>query len=338
MEFTALQIAELLEGEVQGNPDQKVSQLSKIERGTPGTLSFLSNPKYAPYLYTTKASIVILDKDYTLEKPVQATLIRVEKAYQAFTKLLGIYSQIKNDKQGIETPSFISKDVCMGENNYVGAFVYIGKNVKIGNNVKIYPNAYIGDNTTIGDDTIIYAGVKIYDQTQIGKKCIIHAGAVIGADGFGYTPDERGVFGQVPQIGNVIIEDNVDIGANTTVDRATLGSTIIKQGVKLDNLIQIAHNVIIGKHTAMAAQTGIAGSTKVGAHSLFGGQCAVIGHLKLGDYIKAQGQSGITKSLKSKSIVQGSPAIDYKIYNKSYVYFKKLSELFKRVSDLEKEK
>ena len=336
MKFTASQIAEILEGDVVGNPQVEVDTLSKIEEGKEGSLTFLSNPKYTPYLYTTNASIAIVDKDFKPEKPVSATLIKVENAYQAFSKLLAYYNQVKLHKVGIETPNFIDKTVELGEEVYIGAFTYIGKNVVIGNRVKIYPNSYIGDNVKIDEDTTLFSGVKLYSETQIGKNCTINSGVVIGCDGFGFTPNEKGVFSAVPQIGNVIIEDNVDIGASTTIDRATLGATIIRKGVKLDNQIQVAHNVEIGENTVIASQTGIAGSTKIGKNCMIGGQVGFAGHLTIGNFVKIQAQSGIGKNLKDGEVVQGSPAFGYSDWNKSYVHFRNLGKLEKRVTNLEK--
>ena len=337
MKFTAKQIADILEGDIVGNPEEEVSKLSKIEEGKKGSLTFLSNPKYNSYLYTTEASITIVNKTFELENEVSTTLIKVEDAYKAFSKLLEFYNQVKNNKEGREHPLFISDSATIGKGEYIGAFSYIGNNVSIGENVKIYSNTYIGDNVTIGNDCVLFAGVKIYSETEIGNNCIIHAGTVIGSDGFGFAPDEKGVFNKVPQIGNVIIEDNVDIGAGSTIDRATLGSTIIRKGVKLDNQIQIAHNVEIGKNTVIAAQTGIAGSTKVGENCMIGGQVGISGHLNLGNNLRIQAQSGISKNLKDGSVVQGSPAFGYSDFNKSYVYFRNLPEIMNKVNKIEKE-
>ena len=336
MKFTAQQIADILEGEVEGNPNEEVSRLSKIEEGEEGSLTFLSNPKYTPYLYTTKASIAIIDKDFELEKEVFSTLIRVENAYKSFSKLLEFYNEVKNNKKGRENPHFIAGSATIGEDEYIGAFSYIGENVTIGNNVKIYPNCFIGDNTTIGNNCTIFAGVKIYSETQIGNNCKIHSNCTIGSDGFGFAPDENGNFNAIPQIGNVIIEDNVDIGSASTIDRATLGSTIIRKGVKLDNQIQIAHNVEIGQNTVIAAQTGIAGSTKIGANCMIGGQVGIVGHLTIGNGVRIQAQSGITKNLKDNEVVQGTPAFGYNDFNKSYVYFKNLPKVVATVNKLEK--
>ncbi len=338
MKFTAKQIADVLEGIIIGNPDIEVSKLSKIEEGKKGSLTFLSNPKYTSFLYTTNASVAIVNKDFEPEKPIQTTLIKVENAYQAFSKLLAYYNQVKLHKVGIEQPSFISETATLGSDVYIGAFAYIGKNVTLGDNVKIYPNSFIGDNVSIDNNTTLFAGVKIYSETIIGKNCNIHAGVVIGCDGFGFVPDDNGVFTAVPQTGNVIIEDNVDIGAATTIDRATLGATIIRKGVKLDNQIQVAHNVEIGQNTVIASQTGIAGSTKIGKNCMIGGQVGFAGHLTIGDFVKIQAQSGVGKNLKDNAVVQGSPSFNYNDWNKSYVHFKNLSKLEKRITELEKQK
>lgn len=337
MKFTAAQIAGILEGTVEGNADTEVSMLSKIEEGKQGSLTFLANPKYTPYIYTTQASITIVDRDFQAEQEITTTLIRVDDAYKSFSKLLEYYNMVKLNKTGIESPSFISESASYGENIYLGAFSYLGSNVKIGENVKIYPNVYIGDNVTIGDNCVIFAGAKIYSETIIGNEVYVHSGAIIGADGFGFSPNEKGEYSKVPQTGNVIIEDNVDVGAGTTIDRATLGSTIIRKGVKLDNQIQIAHNVEIGEHTAIAAQTGIAGSTKIGSHCLIGGQVGIVGHITIGNRVKIQAQSGISRNLKDDEAVQGSPALSYGDFNKSYVHFKNLPSIVQRVNNLTKD-
>ena len=336
MKFTAAQIAVILEGEVEGNPEIEVSKLSKIEEGEPESLSFLANPKYTQFIYNTKASIVIVNKIFKAEKEINSTLIRVEDAYKSFSKLLEYYNQVKMNKTGIESPVFISKSAIYGDNIYIGAFAYLGENIKIGNNTKIYPNVYIGDNVVIGDNVILFSGAKIYSDTLIGNNCVIHSSAILGADGFGFTPNEKGEFIKVPQTGNVIIEDNVDIGAATSIDRATLGSTIIRKGVKLDNHIQIAHNVEIGKNTVIAAQTGIAGSTKIGENCMIGGQVGIVGHITIGNNVKIQAQSGIGRNLKDNETLQGSPALPYSDYNKSYVHFKNLPKTMNRISILEK--
>jgi UDP-3-O-[3-hydroxymyristoyl] glucosamine N-acyltransferase len=336
LKFTASQIAGILEGDVDGNPDVEVSKLAKIEEGTKGSLTFLANPKYTQYIYTTNASITIVDKDFNPENELSTTLIRVDDAYKAFSKLLEYYNQVKMNKTGIEQPVYISESAKYGENLYLGAFSYVGENVSIGNNSKIYPNVYIGDNVTIGDNVIVFAGSKIYSDTLIGNNCTIHSGAIVGADGFGFTPNDEGEYVKVPQTGNVIIEDNVDIGAGTTIDRATLGSTIIKKGVKLDNQIQIAHNVEIGENTVIAAQSGVAGSTKIGKNCMIGGQVGIVGHLIIGNNVRIQAQSGIGRNVKDNETLQGSPALNYGDYNKSYVYFKNLPKLVDRINLIEK--
>ena len=336
MKFTAQQIAGILEGEVVGNPGAEVSKLAKIEEGVKGSLTFLANPKYKSYIYTTKASITIVNEDFQAEQDISTTLIKVQDAYKAFSKLLEYYNQIKLNKSGIENPSFISDSVSYGENIYVGAFSYIGDNVKLGDNVKIFPNSYVGDNVEIGDNTIIFSSSQVYSDCVIGNNCVINSGAIIGADGFGFAPNEKGEYSKVPQIGNVILEDYVDIGAGTTIDRATLGSTIIRRGVKLDNQIQIAHNVEIGRNTVIAAQTGIAGSTKIGENCQIGGQVGIVGHITIGNNVKIQAQSGIGRNVKDNEVLQGSPALNYGDYNKSYVYFKNLPKIVKDLNNLEK--
>jgi UDP-3-O-[3-hydroxymyristoyl] glucosamine N-acyltransferase len=337
MKFKAQQIADILEGDLVGNPEEEVSKLSKIEEGEKGSLTFLSNPKYNAYLYTTNASVAIVNRSFVPEKEVKTTLIKVDDAYKSFSKLLEFYNEVKNNKLGREQPNYIAASSIIGENEYIGAFAYIGENVKIGDNVKIYPNAYIGDNTVIGDDTVIFAGVKIYSDTQIGQNCKIHSNAVIGADGFGFAPDENGAYKAIPQIGNVVIEDNVDIGAASTIDRATLGSTIIRKGVKLDNQIQIAHNVEVGKNTVIASQTGVSGSTKIGENCMIGGQVGIAGHLKIGNNVKVLGQTGVTKSLKDNEMVYGTPALNARDFNRSYVYFKNLPKVVSKINQLEKD-
>ncbi|TMU56394.1 UDP-3-O-(3-hydroxymyristoyl)glucosamine N-acyltransferase [Flagellimonas algicola] len=336
MKFTATQIAGILEGEVEGNPQIAVHKLSKIEEGEKGSLTFLANPKYTSYIYSTKASITIVNKDFIPEQDLSTTLIKVDDAYKSFSKLLEYYNQVKNNKVGIESPCFISESASYGEGFYFGAFSYLGNNVKIGKDVKIYPNVYIGDNVTMGDNVFVFAGAKIYSESIIGDNCVIHSGAIIGADGFGFTPNSNGEYSKVPQTGNVVLEDNVDVGAGTTIDRATLGSTILRKGVKLDNQIQIAHNVEIGENTAIAAQTGVAGSTKIGKNCLIGGQVGIVGHITIGDRVKIQAQSGIGRNIKDDEVLQGSPALNYGDYNKSYVHFKNLPKLVNQISNLEK--
>jgi UDP-3-O-[3-hydroxymyristoyl] glucosamine N-acyltransferase len=332
MKFTAAQIAGILEGEVVGNPEAEVFKLSKIEEGTEGSLTFLANPKYINYIYSTQATVTIVNNTFEPEQEITTTLIKVEDAYKSFSKLLEYYNQVKLMKSGIEQPSVISEGVTYGSDLYLGSFCYVGKNVTIGNNVKIYPNSFIGDNVTIGDNCVFFAGVRIYSETVIGNRCTIHSGTIIGSDGFGFAPQEDGTYVKVPQIGNVIIEDDVEIGACTTVDRATLGSTIIRKGVKLDNHIQVAHNVEIGENTVIAAQTGIAGTTKIGKNCLIGGQVGFAGHLVIGDGVKIQAQSGIGKNLEAGEVVQGSPAFNYGDFAKSFVHFRNLPKI---VTDLE---
>ncbi|TJY33423.1 UDP-3-O-(3-hydroxymyristoyl)glucosamine N-acyltransferase [Pontimicrobium aquaticum] len=336
MKFTASQIAGILEGDVVGNPDIEVSKLAKIEEGSDGTLTFLANPKYTQFIYETKASITIVNKDFEPEAKITTTLIKVDDAYKAFSKLLEYYNQVKMNKSGIEQPTFISETAKYGDNLYLGAFSYLGDNVSIGNNVKIFPGCYIGDNVTIGDNVVLFSGAKIYSETVIGSHCIINSGVIIGADGFGFAPNEKGEYNKVPQTGNVILEDYVDVGAATTIDRATLGSTVIRRGVKLDNQIQIAHNVEIGKNTVIAAQTGIAGSTKIGENCQIGGQVGIVGHITIGNNVKVQAQSGITRNVKDNEVLQGSPALTYGDYNKSYVHFKNLPKIVKGLNEIEK--
>ncbi|PCH76815.1 MAG: UDP-3-O-(3-hydroxymyristoyl)glucosamine N-acyltransferase [Flavobacteriaceae bacterium] len=337
MKFTASQIAEILEGEIIGDPNAEVSNLAKIEEGVEGTLTFLSNPKYTPYIYETNATIAIVSKDFVPDRPIKTTLIKVADAYKAFSQLLAFYDEVRGQKKGIEKPHFISDSSTYGTDCYIGAFAYIGENVTIGDNVKIYPNAFIGDNVTIADGTTIFSGVQVCSETIIGKNCIIHSNTVLGADGFGFAPNEEGVYNKVPQIGNVVIEDNVEIGASTTIDRATLGSTIIRKGVKLDNQIQIAHNVEIGENTVIAALTGVAGSAKIGKNCMIGGQVGIVGHITIGNNVHIQAQSGVGKRLKDNAVVQGTPAFKYGDFSKSYIHFKNFPKLVKTISQLEKE-
>lgn len=336
MKFTAAQIAGILQGEVVGNPEVEVYKLAKIEEGTEGSLTFLANPKYINHIYSTQASVTIVNSTFEPEQEIATTLIKVEDAYKAFSQLLEYYNQVKLMKSGIEQPSVISEDVTYGSDLYLGSFCYIGKNVKIGNNVKIYPNSFVGDNVTIGDNCVFFAGVRIYSETVIGNNCTIHSGTIIGSDGFGFAPQEDGTFKKVPQIGNVIIEDNVEIGACSTIDRATLGSTIIRKGVKLDNHIQVAHNVEIGENTVIASQTGIAGSTKIGKNCMIGGQVGIVGHITIGNNVKIQAQSGIGKSLADGEVVQGTPAFNYGDFAKSFVHFKNLPKIVADIENLKK--
>jgi UDP-3-O-[3-hydroxymyristoyl] glucosamine N-acyltransferase len=339
MEFTAQQIADLLGGTVDGNAQASVSRLSKIEEGTDGSLTFLANKKYEEFIYKTQASIVVVNDTFVPEFPVQSTLIRVADAYKSFAVLLETYNSIKQNKSGIEQPHFIAPSAKLGSNLYIGAFVYVGENSIIGDNVKLYPGVYVGDNVTIGANTVLFSGVKVYSECSVGAECRIHSGVIIGADGFGFAPQDESNYVKVAQIGNVIIEDHVEIGSNTTIDRATLGSTIIRKGVKLDNLIQVAHNVEIGEHTVIAAQTGIAGSTKIGRFCMIGGQVGIVGHLVIADKVKIAAQSGVGSSItKEGEIVQGSPAFPIGDYKKSYIGFRKLPEILARLEELEKQK
>lgn len=334
MEFTAEQIAGLLNGQIEGNPNVIITKLSKIEEGVEGSISFLSNPKYTHYIYTTKASLIIVNKDLVLTAPVSATLVRVESSEAAFAKLLELYNQVKLNKAGISKQSYIAESAKIGNNIYAGEFAVISENTVIGNNVKIYPQVFIGENVVIGDNTTLFAGVKIYSETQIGKNCIIHAGTVIGSDGFRFDPSNHQ---KVPQIGNVIIEDDVELGANCTIDRATLGSTILRKGVKFDNLIHVAHNVEIGENTYIAAGTGIAGSAKIGKNCMISGQVAIIGHITIADNTIITAQSGISKSItKPGEILMGSPAFDINKYRKAFVHFRNLDAIVERLEKLEK--
>lgn len=333
MEFKATQIAEILGGDIVGDASATVSTLAKIEEGEKGSMTFLSNPKYTSYIYSTKASIVIVNKSFEPTAEISATLIKVEDAYQAFTQILEFYNEYKNQKVGIDMNTFISDSAKLGQEIYLGAFAYIGENVVIGNNVKIYPQCYIGDNVEIKDNTTLFSGVKIYADCIIGNNCKIHSGTVIGSDGFGFAPTETGEYKSIPQIGNVVIEDNVDIGANCTIDRATMGTTFIRKGVKLDNLVHVAHNVTIDENTVIAGQTGIAGSTKIGKNCMFGGQVGVSGHITIGDNVKISAKSGVTRNIKNDAVLRGIPSMDYNEYNKAYVVFKKLPEIIKELKN-----
>jgi len=331
-------IAEFLKGTVEGDPNVTVSAFAKIEEGHPGALSFLANPKYEKYLYKTASSIVIINKMQALEHPVKCTLIRVDDAYRSFASLLELYASAKQEKTGREEPVFVADSAMLGENIFIGAFTYIAGNAKIGNNVKIHPQVYIGENVTIGNNTILYPGVKIYRDCKIGNDCVFHAGVVIGADGFGFVPQADTDFKKVPQIGNVVIEDLVEIGANTCIDRATMGSTIIHRGVKLDNLIQVGHNVEIDENTVIAAQSGIAGSSRVGKNCMLAGQVGLAGHLTVADGVKIGAQSGLNTNIKQpNSTVMGTPATDYKDCMKSWVIIRRLPELKKKVDEIEKQ-
>lgn len=337
MEFSAQQIADFLQGEVVGNPDIKVSNLSKIDESKVGTLTFLSNPKYTHFVYDTKASIILVNKDFLPEQPITTTLIKVDDAYQALAKLLHLVDSSKKQQSGIDSLTFISNSAHIGKNPYIGAFSFIGEEVNIGDNAQIYPQTYIGNHVTIGDDVTIYPGAKIYADCVIGNRCVIHSGAVIGADGFGFAPNDDGGYNKIAQIGNVVLEDDVEVGANTTIDRATMGSTYIRKGVKLDNLIQVAHNVEIGSNSVLAAQSGIAGSTKIGENCMLGGQVGISGHLAIGNNVKLAAQTGVMSSIPHDATYMGAPAMPYVQYTKAYVIFRKLPELAKSVDALKKE-
>ena len=337
MELTALEIAVFLGGNVIGDPTLKINNVSKIEDGKPGTLAFLANPKYAHYLYDTKASVVLVNDNFEPEKEVHSTLIKVKDAYSSMSELLDLYVQSLPKKTGIESPVYIDPTAKYGKDVYLGAFSYLGINVKIGDNVKIYPQAWIGDGTTIDDNTVIFSGAKIYPETRIGKNCIIHAGVVIGSDGFGFAPKVDGTYKKIHQIGNVIIEDDVEIGANTTIDCATMGSTILRKGVKLDNLVQVAHNVVIGENTVMAAQVGLAGSTTIGSNCVFGGQSGAAGHLKIGNRVTMGGKSGASNDVPDGKMMMGEWAMDASRFRRVYAVFRNLPELFSEINHLKKE-
>ncbi|MFY7708915.1 MAG: UDP-3-O-(3-hydroxymyristoyl)glucosamine N-acyltransferase [Flavobacteriales bacterium] len=339
MKFSALQIATMLNGVVEGDQEVSVSGLSKIEEGTPGTLTFLANPKYASFIYQTKASIAIVSKDFVAEEalPASLTIIRVDDAYASFAKLLEAYNQLSKPKPGVHPSAVISSTATIGNDVYIGAFVYVGEYSKISDGVQLHAGTIVGDKVSIGSNSILNAGVKVYADCQIRSHCTLHAGVVIGGDGFGFAPNSENNYAKVPQIGNVIIEDHVEVGANSTIDRATLGSTIIRKGVKIDNLIQIAHNVEIGENTVIAAQTGIAGSTKIGKNCMIGGQVGIVGHITIADGTKIAAQSGVGSDIKEpNTIIQGSPAFAIMDYKKSYVGFRKLPDLIRRIEDLEK--
>lgn len=338
MQFSAIQIATLLNGKIEGNPDASVTHVAKIEEAKAGSLCFISNPKYEEYLYTTEASVVIVNDNLQLSRAITPTLVRVADAYGSFALLLERYNEMmkQNHKTGIEQPSFIATTAVIGKDVYIGAFSYIGENSRIGDGAQVYPGCYIGNGVCIGNQTILFAGVKIYDECTVGDKSIIHSGTVIGGDGFGFAPQKDGSYKKIPQIGNVIIEDDVEIGANTTIDRATMGSTIVKKGVKLDNLIQIAHNVEISENTVIAAQTGVSGSTKIGRNCVIGGQVGIVGHIQLADNTSINAQSGISKSVETSGItLNGTPAFEYKTSLKSQAIFRHLPEIQQRIQKLE---
>jgi UDP-3-O-[3-hydroxymyristoyl] glucosamine N-acyltransferase len=338
MEFTAATIAGFLKGDIEGNPDIKVNTIAKIEEGQLGALSFLANPKYEHYIYDTKSSIVLVNRSFAASAKISATLIRVENAYEAFASLLRLVDQARPRKKGIHPSAVIESSAIIGSDVFIGPFTYVGENCIIGDGCSIYPQVYIGDNTKLGNNCTINPGVKIYHDCILGEGCTIHAGTVIGSDGFGFAPQSDNEFMKIPQLGNVILEEHVEIGANVTIDRATMGSTIIRKGVKLDNLIQIAHNVEVGENSVMAAQTGISGSTKVGKNCMFGGQVGLAGHLKIANGTKIGAQGGILGDVKEENTaIIGSPAIEVKQFLRSSVIFKKLPEMKVKIDSLEKE-
>ncbi len=338
MELTAREIAAHLNGEIEGNPDLKVSGFARIEQGVPGTLCFLANPKYEEWLYKTKASLVIINKTFKLRQPVPYTIVWVDDAYRGIASMLDLYAAANAvNKRGREYPSRVSWFAKVGKGCYIGAFSYISRGAKIGNNVKIFPHVYIGDGATVGDNTILYSGVKIYAGCHVGKNCILHSGAVVGSDGFGFAPDAEKNYKKIPQIGNVILEDDVELGANTCIDRATMNSTIIRQGVKLDNLVHIAHNVEVGKNTVMAALNGIAGSTKIGERCMFGGQAGVIGHLHIGNDVMLGAKTGVANNIADGESHGGWPNMPVSIFRRSSVLIRKLPELFQQVNAIEKQ-
>lgn len=336
MEFSAKQIAEFIQGEIVGNENATVHTFAKIEEGIPGAISFLSNPKYTPYIYTTQSSIVLVNKDFVPEQEIKATLIKVENAYDSLAKLLTLYEQSKPKKTGIDSLAYVASTAKIGENVYIAPFAYIGDYAEIGNDVMIHAHATIGEHVKIGNNCVVYPNTTVYHDCRIGNNCTLHAGSVIGADGFGFAPTPDG-YEKIPQIGIVILEDNVEIGANTCIDRATMGATVIHKGVKLDNLIQVAHNVEVGENTVMASQVGVAGSTKIGQWCMFGGQVGVAGHIKVGDKVTVGAQTGIAGSIKSDNTVQGSPAINAKNFGRSSVVFKKLPDIYTTLNNLQKE-
>jgi UDP-3-O-[3-hydroxymyristoyl] glucosamine N-acyltransferase len=337
MNFTASVIAEFLKGSVDGNPEATVNDVSKIEEGKAGTLSFLANPKYEKYIYDTASTIVIVNEDFSPQKSIPATLIRVPNAYESFAALLRLYEQSKPKKTGINKLASISESAKLGKDTYVGEFTVVSGNVTLGKGVQLYPQVYVGEGVQIGEGSILHPGVKVYEGCVIGAHCVIHAGAIIGGDGFGFAANQENNYEKVPQLGKVILEDFVEIGANTTVDRSTMGATILRKGVKLDNLIMIGHNVEVGENTVIAAQSGISGSSKVGKNCMFGGQVGLIGHITIANGVKIAAQSGITKDIKEEGIViQGSPAFEFGPYQRSYAVFRNLPKLLNQVNELEK--
>lgn len=338
MKFIASQIAALLSGTIEGDPNAEVWNVAKIEEGAPGMLSFLANPKYTPYLYTTKSSVVIVSNDFVAKEPVSATLIRVADPYASFAKLLAFYDEMANKKEGVSSLAFVSPTAHCGENLYLGEFAFIGEHVTLGNNVKIYPQVYVGDGSVIGDNTVLYPGVRLYRDTVVGKRCVIHAGAVLGADGFGFAPQEDGHYEKIPQVGNVVVDDDVEIGANTTIDRSTMGSTRVHKGVKLDNLVHLAHNVEVGEHSALAAQVGVSGSTHLGKHCVVGGQSGFVGHLHIADGSKFGGQCGIMGNIKEENQeFMGTPIQPLRQYLVANARFRHIDEMARKIDALEKE-
>lgn len=336
MEFFAQQIADFLHGTVEGNPQISVKTFARIEEGEPGAISFLANPKYTNYIYDTKSSIVLVNKDFVAERPISATLIRVDNAYEAIARLLALYESMTQKRTGIHPLAFVSESAELAEDVYVGAFAYVGDGAKVERGTQIYPHAVLEERVTVGTDCIIYPNVSIYHDCKIGNRCILHSGAVIGADGFGFAPSAEG-YSKIPQIGNVIVEDDVEIGANACVDRSTMGSTYIRKGVKLDNLVQIGHNCDVGSHTVMSSQTGVAGSTKIGEWCMFGGQVGVAGHIEVADRTQLGAQSGLISNKKAGAIMQGSPAIDYRQFMRSSAYFRRLPDMADEIKSLRKE-
>ena len=338
MKFYASQIAELLAGTVEGNPNAEVWNVAKIEEGAEGMLSFLANPKYTSYIYETKSSVVIVNNSFKAEKPVAATLIRVEDAYASFAKLLAFYDQMSQDKKGVSSLAFVAPTAQCGEDLYLGEFAFVGENAKIGNNVKVYPQVYIGDGCVIGDHTVLYPGVRLYRNTVVGQRCILHAGAVIGADGFGFAPQEDGHYEKIPQVGNVVIDDDVEIGANATIDRSTMGSTRVHKGVKLDNLVHLAHNVEVGENSALAAQVGVSGSTRLGKNCVVGGQSGFVGHIHIADGSKFGGQCGVMGSIKEENQeFMGTPIQPLRQYLVSNARFRHIDEMARKIDALERE-
>ena len=338
MKFYASQIADLLSGTVEGNPNAEVWNVAKIEEGAEGMLSFLANPKYTPYIYETKSSVVIVNNGFVAEKPIAATLIRVEDAYASFARLLAFYDQMSQDKKGVSSLAFVSSSAQCGDDLYLGEFAFVGEHVTLGNHVKVYPQVYVGDGCVIGDNTVLYPGVRLYRNTVVGQRCIIHAGAVIGADGFGFAPQEDGHYDKIPQVGNVVIDDDVEIGANTTIDRSTMGSTRVHKGVKLDNLVHLAHNVEVGENTALAAQVGISGSTHLGKNCVVGGQSGFVGHLHIANGSKFGGQCGVMGSIREENQeFMGTPIQPLKQYLVSNARFRHIDEMARKIDALEKE-